>query len=271
MWILTDNSTYSELTLFHQQCFLPQLMTISSFQLFWPKVPVIRDAISLSHITFNPSGNPVGSTLNMFRTLSLLPHLVLVQVATISSLLLSHFSRVRLCATPQTAAHQAPIPGILQARTLEWVAISFSNLQLGLLQQSPNRSYCFYPCPLQSILNSSHSEPLKIEVTSCDSSAQNPTLTPHFTPSKSQSPYSGPQGPTPASYFPDFISHYSLPQLPCSCYTGLGCSSHYPHIQSLHWLVSSWEKAMASHSSTVAQKIPWIFWRSLVGCSPWGR
>ena len=91
-------------------------------------------------------------------------------------LLLSSFSRVRLCATPQTAAHKAPpslgfsrqehwsglpfpspmhekvktesdisqscptlcdpmdysppgspVPGILQARTLEWVAISFSN------------------------------------------------------------------------------------------------------------------------------------------------
>ena len=42
-------------------------------------------------------------------------------------LLLSHFSRVRLCVTPWTAAHQAPpVPGILQARTLEWVAISFS-------------------------------------------------------------------------------------------------------------------------------------------------
>ena len=86
---------------------------------------------------------------------------------------LSRFSRVRLCATPQTAAHQAPpslgfsrqehwsgfpfpspmhesesevaqscptlgdpmdcspagspVPGILQARTLEWGAISFSN------------------------------------------------------------------------------------------------------------------------------------------------
>ena len=38
-------------------------------------------------------------------------------------LLLSHFSRVWLCVTPQTAAHQAPVPGILQARTLEWVAI----------------------------------------------------------------------------------------------------------------------------------------------------
>ena len=43
-------------------------------------------------------------------------------------LLLSRFSRVRLCVTPETAAHQAPqptrlpVPGILQARTLEWGA-----------------------------------------------------------------------------------------------------------------------------------------------------
>ena len=41
-------------------------------------------------------------------------------------LLLSCFNHVWLCATPETAAHEAPLPGILQARTLEWVAISFS-------------------------------------------------------------------------------------------------------------------------------------------------
>ena len=42
-------------------------------------------------------------------------------------LLLSLFSRVRLCVTPETAAHQAPpYLGILQARTPEWVAISLS-------------------------------------------------------------------------------------------------------------------------------------------------
>ena len=41
--------------------------------------------------------------------------------------MLSHFSRVRLCVTPQTAATGSSIPGILQARTLEWAAISFSN------------------------------------------------------------------------------------------------------------------------------------------------
>ena len=40
-------------------------------------------------------------------------------------LLLSRFSRVRLCVTPETAAH--PVPGILQARVLEGVAISFSS------------------------------------------------------------------------------------------------------------------------------------------------
>ena len=44
-------------------------------------------------------------------------------------LLLSHFSRVRLCATPSIDGSPpgCPVPGILEARTLEWVAISFSN------------------------------------------------------------------------------------------------------------------------------------------------
>ena len=38
------------------------------------------------------------------------------------------FSHVRLCATPQTAAQPGfPVSGILQARTLEWIAIAFSN------------------------------------------------------------------------------------------------------------------------------------------------
>ena len=43
-------------------------------------------------------------------------------------LLLSRFSRVRLCATPQTAAHQAPPSlGFSRQVTLGWGAISFSN------------------------------------------------------------------------------------------------------------------------------------------------
>ena len=42
-------------------------------------------------------------------------------------LLLSRFSRVRLCDRTDGSPPGSPIPGILQARTLEWVAISFSN------------------------------------------------------------------------------------------------------------------------------------------------
>ena len=42
-------------------------------------------------------------------------------------LLLSRFSRVRLCVAHRRQPTRLPVPGILQARTLEWVAISFSN------------------------------------------------------------------------------------------------------------------------------------------------
>ena len=42
-------------------------------------------------------------------------------------LLLSRFSRVRLCDPIDGSPPGSPFPGILQARTLEWVAISFSN------------------------------------------------------------------------------------------------------------------------------------------------
>ena len=42
-------------------------------------------------------------------------------------LLLSRFSRVRLCDCIDGSPPGSPFPGILQARTLEWVAISFSN------------------------------------------------------------------------------------------------------------------------------------------------
>ena len=43
-------------------------------------------------------------------------------------LLQSHFSCVQLCANPRDSSPpDSSVPGILQARTLEWVAISFSN------------------------------------------------------------------------------------------------------------------------------------------------
>ena len=48
-------------------------------------------------------------------------------VSLVISLLLSHFSRVWLCDPIDCSPSGSPVPGILQARTLEWVAISFSN------------------------------------------------------------------------------------------------------------------------------------------------
>ena len=42
-------------------------------------------------------------------------------------LLLSRVSRVRLCDPIDASPPGSPVPGILQARTLEWAAISFSN------------------------------------------------------------------------------------------------------------------------------------------------
>ena len=43
-------------------------------------------------------------------------------------LLLSHFSRVRLCDPIDSSPPCSAVARILQARTLEWVAISFSNV-----------------------------------------------------------------------------------------------------------------------------------------------
>ena len=48
-------------------------------------------------------------------------------IALLLLLLLSHFSRVRLCNPIDGSLPGSPIRRILQARTLEWVAISFSN------------------------------------------------------------------------------------------------------------------------------------------------
>ena len=46
---------------------------------------------------------------------------------TLQLLLPSHFSHVRLCDPIDGSPPGSPIPGILQARTLECVAVSFSN------------------------------------------------------------------------------------------------------------------------------------------------
>ena len=54
-------------------------------------------------------------------------HLLCLLPAHIAMLLLSHFSRVWLCDPIDGSPPGSTVSGILQARTLEWVAISFSN------------------------------------------------------------------------------------------------------------------------------------------------
>ena len=69
--------------------------------------------------TFTPTlGNAVHTRSWTVRLLCALPSLLL---------LLSRFSRVRLCDPIDGSPPGSPVPGILPARTLEWVSIAFSN------------------------------------------------------------------------------------------------------------------------------------------------
>ena len=67
-------------------------------------------------------------------------------------LLLSHFSRVpTLCDPIDISPPASPAPGILQARTLEWVAISFSKSEI-------SQSYYSFVFPfLRDLCTSFHS------------------------------------------------------------------------------------------------------------------
>ena len=80
----------------------------------WVHVHWISDAIQPSH-PLSPS------SLSAFNLAKHLSHSFLLL------LLLSRFSHVRLCDPIDGSPPGSPVPGILQARTLEWVAISFSN------------------------------------------------------------------------------------------------------------------------------------------------
>ena len=61
----------------------------------------------------------MGSIYHQHYKEEILPRLLLLP--------LSRVSRVRLCDPIAGSPPGSPVPGILQARTLEWVAISFSN------------------------------------------------------------------------------------------------------------------------------------------------
>ena len=59
--------------------------------------------------------------------------IVFIVLYNVPLLLLSPFSHVRLCDPVDGSPPGSPVPGILQTRILEWVAISFSNIPLDLL------------------------------------------------------------------------------------------------------------------------------------------
>ena len=72
------------------------------------------DLVESITVWFNPNLN---TSCRLFSTKN-----------TMLLLLLRRFSHVRLCDPIDSSPPGSPIPGILQARTLEWVAISFSNV-----------------------------------------------------------------------------------------------------------------------------------------------
>ena len=71
----------------------------------------VGNLISSSSAFLNPAWTPGSSRFAYIHTL----------------LRLSRFSHVRLCDPMDGSPPGSPVPGILQARTLEWVAIAFCN------------------------------------------------------------------------------------------------------------------------------------------------
>ena len=73
-------------------------------------------------------------TFNFFTTKSILIFLVYCTVAAAAAAAKSLQSCLTLCDPIDGSPPGSPVPGILQARTLEWVAISFSIVQLDVLK-----------------------------------------------------------------------------------------------------------------------------------------
>ena len=58
-----------------------------------------------------------------------------------------------LCDPINSSPPGSPVPGILQARTLEWVAVSFSNTILPTLKDAGENKSFHRRCPIQSSLH----------------------------------------------------------------------------------------------------------------------
>ena len=87
-------------------------------QLFWKMVWRFCKKLKIKLLIYNPAIPLLGIYLKEAKTL--------IQIGMLL-LLLSRFSRVRLWDPIDDSPPGSAVPGILQARTMEWVAISFSN------------------------------------------------------------------------------------------------------------------------------------------------
>ena len=88
---------------------------IAAWFLSWNHIPMLRSAICAQLSVKTQENKHILMVLEWYTIGTLL-------------LLLCHFSRVWLCDPIDGSPPGSPIPGILQARTLEWVAISFFNV-----------------------------------------------------------------------------------------------------------------------------------------------
>ena len=110
---------------------LPLLLLASIF----PSIRVFSNELTLHirwpkywNLSISPSNEYSGLLSFRIDWLIFLQSKGLSRVFSNTMLLLSRFSRVQLCnPVDDGSPPDSSVPGILQARTLEWVAISFSN------------------------------------------------------------------------------------------------------------------------------------------------
>ena len=96
----------------------------------WPKKKAAKFVVlfycSNTKLTYPPSQQPPPSTHSILSPLQYLCQLLFAWLL-ISAAAKSLQSCPTLCDPIDGSPSGSPVPGILQARTLEWVAISFSN------------------------------------------------------------------------------------------------------------------------------------------------
>ena len=83
----------------------------------------------------NSGVNKTYATLQLSKSVDGVKHMSFWLLALLLLLLLSHFSRVRLCATPETAAHQDPLvdPSMGFSRQEHWSGVPLPSPLLALM------------------------------------------------------------------------------------------------------------------------------------------